>query len=287
MPSLWLLVTLAILSSCNKKAVDALQSERDDLQGQLAISQTQLNEAQRLLMDTQSQLNAVRNGLDQSNKTSEDLLKKNEALQLQIQEFEHTQADLLDVLQKMAVLNPDSVTRIRQSVDVLREQDAYLENLGRNLTSSLPGVASEDLQVEMVEGTLLISLSDKLLFPSASAQVQAGALPVLEKLAQLIQNQPNLQVVVTGHTDNIPIKTDCLKDNWDLSAQRAGSVIRVLRWRYNVAPERMILLGKGQYDPKTTNDTNTGRQLNRRTEITLRPSVGQLLELAKAPSPKK
>ncbi len=281
--SIWLFFIVLLFSGCNKKQMESLQNERDRYQTELNKTRSELDEARQQL----SEAEAVRDNLlvqqNETIATMTELQSQNADLQEQVTRLTASQSDLLKVLQRLTVVTPNDAATIQESVGVLKQQDEYLSTLAQNLTGSI-GPNSDDVQVEIVEGSVLISLSDKLLFPSASADVQATGLPVLGKVAQVVKQQPNLEVVIAGHTDNLPIKTDCLKDNWDLSAKRAGSVLRVLRWRFEIDPERMILVGRAQYDPKSDNSTPTGRQLNRRTEIILRPSLEQLLSLVKAPA---
>ena len=141
------------------------------------------------------------------------------------------------------------------------------------------GFTDEDIQVSVEKTVVYISIADKLLFKSGSSTISANAKTVLGKVAEVIAAQPNLEVMVEGYTDNKPINTNCVQDNWDLSVSRATSVIRVLHNDFKINPARLVAAGRSEYTPLESNDTVEGRARNRRTRIVLMPKLDQFFEL--------
>lgn len=141
------------------------------------------------------------------------------------------------------------------------------------------GIEDEDVEVKVDKTVVFINLSDKMLYQSGSADITPRANEVLGKIAQIIDSRPDLEVMVEGYTDNVPIKNDCLQDNWDLSVKRATSVVRVLQGKFNIDPNRLIAAGRGQYNVLASNDTAEGRATNRRTRIIIMPKLNQFYDL--------
>jgi chemotaxis protein MotB len=126
---------------------------------------------------------------------------------------------------------------------------------------------------------VFINLSDKMLYESGSSKITSRANEVLSKIAQIVKSRPELDVMVEGYTDNVPIKNDCVQDNWDLSVKRATSVVRALQENFNVDPNRLIAAGRGEYNTLASNDTSEGRSMNRRTRIIILPKLNQFYDL--------
>ena len=200
---------------------------------------------------------------------------------------------MLDRLSDLSVLSQSGAENIKKSLEALNEQNKYIKDLtGRmqakdsmnlalvmNLKRSLNDVNDEDVTVEVKKGVVYISLSDKMLFKSGSYDIQTKAETVLGKIAKVVNDHNDPDILVEGHTDNVPINTACLKDNWDLSAMRATAVVRSLQRKYGVAPERMTAGGRSEYVPKANNATADGKSLNRRTEIVILPKLDQFFQL--------
>jgi chemotaxis protein MotB len=129
------------------------------------------------------------------------------------------------------------------------------------------------------KGVVYIDISDKLLFNSGKFVVTENAKAVLGKVAQVLNTHPDIEIIVEGHTDNVPIHTTCMEDNWDLSVKRATSVVRILQNQYKITPSRMVASGHGEYVPVDSNDTESGRALNRRTRIIILPQLDQFFKL--------
>ena len=128
---------------------------------------------------------------------------------------------------------------------------------------------------------VFISLSDKMLFKSGSYEINKGADNVLSKIAKVVNDHKDMEILVEGHTDNVPMKNDCMKDNWDLSVLRSTAIVKSLQSKYSVDPSRMTAGGRSEYLPKASNENAAGRAANRRTEIIITPKLDQFFDLMK------
>lgn len=238
------------------------------------------------------------------NKKAEQLSKeialKNEQiaqLDQQVVHMRKTNGSLLDRLSDLSVISKAGAASIQKSMESLSQQYDFIQNLTEkvqskdslnlalvmNLKRSLMNVNDDDIQVEVRGGMVHVSISDKLLFRSGSAKVTSKANEVLGKIATVINDHEELDVMVEGHTDNLPMSNSCVADNWDLSVKRATSVVRVLEKDYYVNPERLTAAGRSEYLPKADNETLVGRGENRRTEIIITPKLDQFFKLLEAP----
>ncbi len=263
---------LAALAQANETAVGKLKSDvsdcekkASDLTAELQNRNTELAAKTKQLKDLQEQ---------------NDYLKK-------------TNNNLLDRLSDLSVVSKSGAESIKKSLEALNEQNKYIQNLNSsiqrkdsinlalvmNLKRSLADVNDDDVTVEVKKGVVYISISDKMLFQSGSAVINTKAEAVLAKVAKVVNDHKELDILVEGHTDNVPIATDCIKDNWDLSAKRATSVVRMLQTKFAVAPERMTAGGRSEFVPKESNQSSDGRKSNRRTEIIVTPKLDQFFEL--------
>ena len=220
-----------------------------------------------------------------------------EQLQEQLEHLQNTNTSLLDRLADLSVINKTDAKSIQQSLESMSQQYSFIEDLSSkiqtkdsinlalvmNLKRSLVDVNDEDVQVEVKGGVVYVSISDKLLFRSGSSRITSGAQEVLGKLADVLNDHSELNVLVEGHTDDVPIDISCVDDNWDLSVKRATSVVRVLSNEFYLAPERMTAAGRSEFVPKADNTTAEGRSLNRRTEIIIMPKLDQFFELLETP----
>ena len=215
------------------------------------------------------------------------------ALEDQLTYLRSTHTNMLDRLSDMSVISKTGAESIKKSLESLSEQSAYIRDLTgslrqkdslnlllvMNLKRSLADVNDEDITIEVKKGVVYISLSDKMLFKSGSAEINTAAQKVLEKIALVVNDHAQLDILVEGHTDNVPIANACMLDNWDLSAKRATSVVRMLQQQFKVSPERMTAGGRSEFVPKTSNETADGRRINRRTEIIILPKLDQFFQL--------
>ena len=200
---------------------------------------------------------------------------------------------MLSNLKDLSVISDKQAESVGKSLDKLTERDAYIkdlqgamarkDSLNLNLVMNLKGAFSDmsdsDIDVKVDKGVVFISISDKLLFNTGKYDINPGAKKVLAKVAQVLNNQPNLEFLVEGHTDNVPVTGGILRDNWDLSALRATSVVRVLQNDYKIDPKRMTAGGRSEYVPVQDNGTAAGRSANRRTRIVVLPQLDQFFQL--------
>ncbi len=280
-------VALALLSSCaSKKKIAEMQTQMTDLQSARAKTLSDLNDCTQLTTTLRAQLSTKDSDLANKDKQVGDL-------QSQIDYLKKTNTNLLDRMSDLSIVSKSGAESIRKSLETLNEQTKYVNNLNSavqrkdsmnlalvmNLKRSLADINDQDVQVEVKKGVVYVSISDKLLFKSGSYEVNAPAEAVLAKVASVVNDHNELDILVEGHTDIVPISTQFLKDNWDLSAMRATSVVRLLQSKFGVKPERLTAGGRSEYEAKADNTTPDGRKSNRRTEIILTPKLDQFFNL--------
>lgn len=276
---LYLLITFFVVSSCvtKKKFVES-QARYADLQSK---TDTQIKELKSELTDTEKQGLELRAELRGK---QVELVNNNNQLKLtqeQLDYLKKTNTNLLDRLSELSVVNKTGAENMKKTLDALNEQNKYIKDLNAsvqrkdslnlalvmNLKKSLENISDDDVKVEVKKGVVYISISDQLLFNSASSVINSNAETVLEKVAKVLNDHPDLDLLVEGHTDNVPMTSENVIDNWDLSTKRATSVVRLLQNKFAIAPQRMTAGGRSEYAPKATNETDIGKQQNRRTEI--------------------
>jgi chemotaxis protein MotB len=169
--------------------------------------------------------------------------------------------------------------RLAELQGIINTQDSLLNALNDAVKKALLAFKSDEISVEMKNGKVYVSLSDKLLFKSGSAAVEEKGLEAIKTLGDVLNKNPDIDVLIEGHTDNIPIKTAKYEDNWALSADRALSIVRLLANEHKVDPKRLEAAGRAEFYPKASNETAEGRAKNRRTEIILSPKLDELYKL--------
>ncbi len=220
---------------------------------------------------------------------------ENNQLLSQIKVLESGNSSLQNALDKCISLNQQGNVNISKLLDEIRSSNAYIkmlieENkkkdslnqvLKEQLTKSIAEVDAndEDLDIKVKKGVVFISLSDKMLFKTGSTKINPKADQVLSKIAKILNQHKDYEILIVGNTDNVPIHTQCIKDNWDLSVLRATAIARRLQSIHGVDPKRITAGGKGEWDPKAPNDTPEGRAKNRRTEIILMPKLEEFMKL--------
>ncbi len=216
-----------------------------------------------------------------------------ENLKTRIQSLEDNNNTLQDALDRCVNMNKEGNVNISKLLKEIDKSNKYIkllmiENkkkdslnkvLSSRITRSLNNVDSKDLDIKVKKGVVFISLSDKMMFKSGKTEISEQADQVLLKLAKIINDYKDYEVLIEGHTDNVPIHTGCIKDNWDLSALRATAIARKLQNDFGVDPARLTAGGHGEWIPKATNDTPEGRSENRRTEVILLPKLDQFNKL--------
>lgn len=271
------------------------------------VSKKKFAEAEMRTKDCQEQLGRLQSELTQlggvNRQRENELLTRStelegersklRAMEQQIEYLKSTNTNLLDRLSDLSVLSKTGAESIQKSLETLSQQNKYIQGLTSsmqrkdslnlilvmNIKRSLDDINDEDVTVEVKKGVVYISLSDKLLFASGSTVITPRAEEVLGKIAKVVNDHRELDILVEGHTDNVPISTPAIKDNWDLSALRATAVVRLLQKKYNVAPERMTAGGRSEFVPKTENLSVAGKAANRRTEIIILPKLDQFFNL--------
>lgn len=280
-----------ILASCvSKKSFNSLQEERDmlnDRYNKLASKcQEEKSTYSSAAKANQDKINKLESQLENEQNNGKRLTE-------QVEFLKKNNTNLLDRLSDLSVISQSSAESIKKSLETLNKQSDYIKDmtasiqrkdsinlaLVMNLKRSLSDVNDDDVQVEVRKGVVYISISDKMLFRSGSSRISGEAESVLGKIATVLNDHSELDVLVEGHTDNVPIRTDCIQDNWDLSVKRATAVVRVLQGKYNVDPSRLTAGGRSEFQPKEANDNSSGRRANRRTEIIVLPKLDQFFKL--------
>ena len=218
---------------------------------------------------------------------------KSNILDQQMQYYQSSNTNLLERLTDLSVVSKTGAESIKRSLDAINDQNKYIKDLTSamrakdsmnlalvmKLKRSLVDINDEDVTIEVKKGVVYISLSDKMLFQSGKYEINKQAEVVLEKIARVLNDHKQLDILVEGHTDDVPISTPVLVDNWDLSVKRSTSVVRLLQNKYGIAPDRMTAGGRSEFVPKTSNSTIEGRAINRRTEIIILPKLDEFFEL--------
>lgn len=208
----------------------------------------------------------------QYNELNNDKLSQAEQFSLALKQ----KSDELSEKERLLVERERALTELQH---MLAEQDQITRRLNDVLKNALLGFDSDELSVEIRDGKVYVSMSDRLLFRSGSAAVEAKGKEAIQVLAGVLNNNSDIDILVEGHTDNVPIKTAVYKDNWDLSVARATSIVRILTEDYKMTPTRLTASGKGEFAPRSTNSTAEGRANNRRTEIILSPKLDEIMKL--------
>ena len=280
------------MSSCvSKKKIAELESRY----------QTDLNVANKQLGECGEELNSYMNKLAsceqeiQLLKGSGDLRTQQiDDLKEQLLDCRSTRDKQMEQVGDLTVLSQSANDNIKETLDQLEQRDEYIHLLqaAKNKTDSVnlalavnlksvlsQGIADDDVEIKVDKTVVFVNLSDKMLYYSGSSNITTRAKDVLGKIAQIIESRPNLEVMVEGYTDNVPMRSSCIVDNWDLSVKRATSVVRTLQKDYNIDPNRLIAAGRGEYNTLADNATEEGRATNRRTRIIILPKLDEFYDL--------
>ncbi|MDF0705819.1 OmpA family protein [Flagellimonas okinawensis] len=267
------LAMTVLLSSCvSQKKYAELEAKQKETQDLLNSATVKLNDCLEEKATADSRL-----------KTLED---QNAFLKANNQE-------LINNMGNLTTLTTKGAENLEKSLESLREKDLTIRKLQDAVTrrdsvnlalvQSLKGVLGnlddEDIEISVEKGVVFVSISDKLLFRSGSYNVTSAAKEVLGKVAKVVNNKPDFEFMVEGHTDNVPYRSGVLLDNWDLSAKRATSVVRILQNDFGVDPARMTAAGRSYYVPLVDNDTSANRAKNRRTRIVVLPKIDQFYNM--------
>jgi chemotaxis protein MotB len=168
---------------------------------------------------------------------------------------------------------------IRHLTELKSKSDSLNMVLTNNLTRSLSKEELKEVDVQVLKGVVYISLADNMLYKSGSYEINSRAAETLSKIAKIIKDYKDYDVLIEGNTDNVPIKKTNIRNNWDLSTLRASSVVQALQNDYGVDPKRLTAGGRGEYNPVASNDTEVGKQRNRRTQIIITPKLDEFMDL--------
>ncbi|HET8828163.1 MAG TPA: flagellar motor protein MotB [Pelobium sp.] len=248
-----------------------------------------------LYRDLQNQLLACEDGRKRSSADYQTQIKN---LNEQLTNLKGSNTQMVNQLKDLSVITGKQAESINKSLDNIGAKDNYIRDLQSaisrkdslnmalvmNLKGAIGNMDDKDINIKVDKGVVYIDISDKLLFKSGSYQVNEGAKTVLGKVAKVLLNQPDIEFMVEGHTDNVPYKsTGAILDNWDLSVKRATSVVRILQNEYNIPPAKMTAAGRGEYVPVSSNDSADGKAANRRTRIVILPQLDQFFKLLETP----
>ncbi len=273
-------ISMLFASCVSKKQYTALQDQLSDSEQELVTVKTNLQKCMLAKKGSSTRVTALDEQIA--------LLKQ------QIKSLEQQNKSSLQQVENLTVLSKGASENIKNVISQLSEKDKYINGIRDAMTRKdsinlavafhlkrelADGIQDQDIQIDVEKTVVYISLSDKLMFSSGGATVSPKAKDILGKVATVIKNKPDMQVMVEGHTDNVGINTTCMKDNWDLSAKRATAVVRVLQDVYHIAPGRLVAAARSEYVPLESNDTAEGRARNRRTKIIILPKLDQFFDI--------
>ncbi len=278
---------LILGTSCvSKKTFRAEAAKLENLQTTYSALQTDLRNCETQKSEANKKINTLESEKSSLEGRIKDLLG-------QIDFLKDNNNSVLKQLSDLSVMSSSQAESIKKSLENIGAKDIYIKDLQSaisrkdslnmalvmNLKGALNDVNDTDVEIKVEKSAVYISISDKLLFKSGSYEVTDKAMTVLAKVAKVLQNQPDIEFIVEGHTDNVPIKGGAVKDNWDLSVLRATSVVRILQNNYGLAPSRMTAGGRSEYVPVSDNTSAEGRAKNRRTRIVILPQLDQFFKL--------
>ena len=261
------------LTSCvSNKKYSSLQGEYDALN-------KEYNATQMALAESRANNKSLETMLAEARKRNQELKDDYAAFQGSLdQSLKQSAQGSVNISKLVDEINASN-KYIKQLVEAKSKSDSLNMVLTNNLTRSLSRDELQDVDIKVLKGVVYISLADNMLFKSGSYQINEKAMETLSKIAKIIKDYRDYDVLVEGNTDNVPISRTNIRNNWDLSALRASSVVQVLQTKFGVNPSRLSAAGRGEYNPIADNSTDTGRQRNRRTEIIITPKLDQFLDL--------
>ena len=232
--------------------------ERDDCKGSLASANVKIEGLESQLRASNSQMTSLQSALDKCLTTAG-----------------QGNVNISKLVDEINASNK----YIQQLIASKNKSDSLNMVLTNNLTRSLNTEEMKDVDVQVLKGVVYVSLSDNMLYKSGSYEISDKANATLAKIAKIISDYKDFEVLIEGNTDNVPISKTNIRNNWDLSALRASSVVQALQTAFNVDPKRLTAGGRGEYNPIASNDTPEGRTRNRRTQIIITPKLDQFMEL--------
>ena len=269
-----------LLTSCaSKKKYNELQNNYAALQDQQRQTLDDLQAAKVTLAENRATIKSLEDRLKEAKSNNEQLKASYAALQGSLDKSLQQSAEGNISISKLVDEINASNKFIKQLVEAKDKSDSLNITLTNNLTRSLSKEEMKEVDVQVLKGVVYISLADNMLYKSGSYQINERAAETLSKIAKIINDYKDYEVLIEGNTDNVPISRENIRNNWDLAALRASSVVQELQNRYGVDPKRLTAGSRGEYNPIATNDTELGRQRNRRTQIIITPKLDEFMEL--------
>ena len=268
--------TLAVSSCVSKKQFTDLQTNYTQLQTKHSALQEEYNGAKVKLAEYTSDSKSLAARLAEEQQRNKELKEAYAKLQGSYQS--NVQQGNVNISKLVDEINASNKF-IKQLVDAKTKSDSLNQVLTNKLTRSLSRTEANDVDVQVIKGVVYISLADNMLYKSGSYEINDRAAETLSKIAKIITDYKDYEVLIEGNTDNVPVNQKNIRNNWDLSALRASSVVQALQTRYGVDPKRLTAAGRGEYNPVASNDSAVGKQRNRRTQIIITPKLDQFMDL--------
>ena len=275
--SVVVLCAAMLFTGCvNKKTYENLRANYDQLQSEYAGLQSLYNDAKVDLAQKSANGSSLEQRLADAQAQNKELKEQLKALQASLDNSINSgSANISKLVDEINASNK----YIKQLVEAKSKSDSLNLALTNKLTRSLSKSELQDVDVKVLKGVVYISLNDNMLYRSGSYEISPAAGETLAKIAKIITDYDDYEVLVEGSTDNVPISKTNIRNNWDLSCLRASSVVQALQNQYGVNPSRLTAGGRGEYNPLEANDTADGRARNRRTQIIITPKLDQFLDL--------
>ena len=267
-----LAASLMMTSCASKKDLANCQTENKSLTEKLQSAKEDLAAKNARVSSLEEQLAAQRRALEEQKKAYA-------ALQASLDKSLTNASQNNISIEKLVDQINESNQYIRHLVEVKSKSDSLNMVLTNNLTRSLSKEELKEVDVQVLKGVVYISLADNMLYKSGSYEINSRAAETLSKIAKIIKDYKDYDVLIEGNTDNVPIKRENIRNNWDLSTLRASSVVQALQNDYGVDPKRLTAGGRGEYNPIASNDTEIGKQRNRRTQIIITPKLDEFMDL--------
>ena len=292
------LIAIALFSSCflfscvRSKKFKKSQADYAELQTKHTTLQGDLTNCNDAKAELGRQKTALENDKTTLNNQIADLNK-------QIDYLKKTNTTVLKQMEDLSVVSSAQAENIRKSLENIGAKDLYIQDLQAsmarkdslnlalvmNLKGAVGSMDDQDINIKVDKGVVYIDISDKLLFKSGKYEVTSQAKTVLGKVAAVLKNQPDIEFMVEGHTDNVAYRSGVLLDNWDLSVKRATAVVRILQKEYGLDPAKMSAAGRSEYHPIVANDSPENKATNRRTRIVILPQLDQFFQLLEPKKP--
>lgn len=270
-------LAMLLMTGCvSKKKLAEVQGNYDNLKTEHAALQKDYNEAQVRIAEYTADSKSLAARLKEEQERNKEMREAYSKLQSSYQS--NVQQGNVNISKLVDEINASNKF-IKQLVDAKTKSDSLNQALTNKLTRSLTRQEMNDVDVQVLKGVVYISLADNMLYKSGSYEIGDRAGETLSKIAKIITDYKDYDVLVEGNTDNVPISQKNIRNNWDLSALRASSVVQALQNQYGVDPKRLSAAGRGEYNPVASNATAVGKQRNRRTQIIITPKLDQFMDL--------